>query len=304
MGAKSSSSSHSNRPTACQTVIKTVQLKLYCKRRATQVRRVSSAKTCERNFKQETVLSGRETQRERGWWGSGEKGKGESHDGNHFTPWQTISKRSQMEGQTETINRTAATKATVAPTEAPATPRCRQTGRQRTVYKVNNNTLNHLRAEEKGDGEREEFIMQLKIMKWHRAKKEKTSRQRQQKSLAEDALAWHSAHTHTTHTHMPKLLCCQEMQQSCRCLGRASCGKRRRSCLPHVKYLTLGFALHLFATHMEIKCLRLLWQQGSGKRGEQAELSAQCRKKNKAHKSRMQSAFIQAANAAANHVAK
>lgn len=53
--------------------------------------------------------------------------------------------------------------ATVAPTEAPATPRRRQTAG--TVYKVNNNTLNHLRAQETEREGREEFIMQLKIMK-------------------------------------------------------------------------------------------------------------------------------------------
>lgn len=45
------------------------------------MRRVSSAKICERNFKQETVLSGREAHRERekegvvSWWGVERKGK-------------------------------------------------------------------------------------------------------------------------------------------------------------------------------------------------------------------------------------
>lgn len=85
------------------------------------------------------------------------------------------------------------------------------------------------------------------------------------------ALHTHTPHTHCQHTCQVVVLSGNAAKLS---LPWASSGKRkrrrsRRSCLAHVKYLTLGFALHLFATHMEIKCLRLLWQQGSGKGREQ-----------------------------------
>lgn len=134
--------------------------------------------------------------------GRAEKGKGESHDGNHFTPWQTIStRRKPLTGQQQRRHLMA---------EAPATAATRRRQSQQQHLEPFKVAVEEGRLHAGG----EEFIMQLKIMKWHRAQGKRSKRRRrrrrrrrqwrqQQKSLAEDAAAQHSTHRHKKHTHTP-----------------------------------------------------------------------------------------------------